>query len=59
MLLSFCILYKNVDIKFIAQNTFLESPSSGTSKVESLENQIVVNMIGSNKTKGPKQDKIN
>ena len=31
---------KNVDIKLSAHDAFLESPSSGTFKVENLENQI-------------------
>jgi hypothetical protein len=31
----------NVDIKFSAHDTFLEGPSSGTIKIERLENQII------------------
>jgi hypothetical protein len=34
---------KKVDIKFSAHDTFLKSPSSGTLKVEILENQIILN----------------
>jgi len=32
---------KNVDIKFSAQDAFLEYPSSGTLKIERLESQII------------------
>jgi len=32
---------KNVDVKFSAQNQFLESPSSGTLNIEILESQII------------------
>ena len=32
---------KNVDIKFSLHEAYLESPSSGTLKVEKLENQMI------------------
>ena len=35
------IQQKNVDIKFSAQNTFLEKPSSGTLNIEIMESQII------------------
>jgi hypothetical protein len=41
---------KNVDIKFSAHDAFLESPSSGTLKIERLESQIIWS-FGSNKIK--------
>jgi hypothetical protein len=37
---------KIVDIKFSAQDAFLETPSSGTIKAEILENQIIKNIPG-------------
>jgi len=44
---------KNVDIKFNAHDTFLKLPSSGTLKVEKLENQICFfKSFGAIKTKG-------
>jgi hypothetical protein len=42
---------KNVDIKLSAHDAFLESPSSGTFKVENLENQIIYKFLGSIKRK--------
>ena len=50
---------KNVDIKLSAHDTFLEQPSSGTLKIEKLENQIIKKIFGSNKTKESKQDSQN
>ena len=35
------VSYKNVDIKFSANDAFLEWSSSGTLKSERLENQII------------------
>ena len=40
---------KNVDIKCITHNEFLETPSSGTRKAKRLERQKI---FGSKKTKG-------
>ena len=46
-----------VEITFRAHDTFLDSPLSGTLKVEILWNQIILKKnIGSNKTRGLKQD---
>ena len=42
---------KNVDIKLSGHDAFLESPSSGTFKVENLENQIIFKFLGSIKRK--------
>ena len=47
---------KKVDIKFSAHDAFLESPSSGTLKIERLESQIILKVLGSNKTNVTKHD---
>jgi len=41
---------KNVDIKFSAHDALLEKPSSGTLKIDRLENQIIQS-FGGNKTR--------
>jgi hypothetical protein len=43
---------KNVDIKFSAYDSFLESSSTGTFKVERLDIQIMQRFVGAIKTKG-------
>ena len=43
---------KNVDIKLSTNNAFLESPSSGTLKVERLESQIILKSLGAIKPDG-------
>ena len=43
---------KNVDIKFSAYDSFLESSSTGTFKVERLDIQIMQRFAGAIKTKG-------
>jgi hypothetical protein len=53
VLLNFWYIWnKNVDIKFSAHNVFLEQPSSSTLKVERLENQIILYVLGASKPKG-------
>jgi hypothetical protein len=42
---------KNVGIKFSAHDTFLDYPSSGTLKVERLENQIISKVLEASKPK--------
>ena len=44
-------LYKNLDIKGNAHDVFLEQPSSGMFKVETLEIQIVLKGLGASKSK--------
>jgi len=43
------ICHKNVDIKLNMHNTILEQPSSGTLKVERLENQIILKALRASK----------
>jgi len=43
---------KNVDIKSSVYDAFLESPSSGTLKIEKLEHQIILKSFGAIRPKG-------
>ena len=43
---------RNVDINFSAHDAFLESPSSGTLKIEKLEHHIILKSFGAIRPKG-------
>jgi hypothetical protein len=50
---------KNIDIKFSVHAMFLESPSSGTLKVERLKNQIILKSLRAIKPKVIKPKGLN
>jgi hypothetical protein len=45
------LISKNVNIKISSHDAFLDKPSSGALKVEKLENQIILNVLGESKPK--------